>query len=165
MEKIIEILFIGVFATATIDIFALFLKHGLKQATTNWGMVGRWFAGMPRGTFIHRPIGKSPPVNHESAIGWSMHYIIGVVYAGIYLAIVEASTLTQPGLLSAIAFGLATVLAPWLTMQPGLGMGVFARKAPDPWKKRITSLVVHSIFGAALFVSWLIYHRVLTLSN
>lgn len=159
MEQVLQILFVGALATFTIDIFAAFLKHGLNQQTTDWAMVGRWFAGLPRGIFVHRPIGKSLPVKNEKVIGWSMHYIIGVVYAGMYLTLVAMTSLPQPTLFSALIFGLATVIAPWLIMQPGLGMGILARNAPDPWVKRIISLTMHCTFGIALFIFWFVFTR------
>ncbi|MEJ2181520.1 MAG: DUF2938 family protein [Gammaproteobacteria bacterium] len=85
MEQVIQILFVGAFATLAIDICAELLKRGLHKETTDWALVGRWFAGLPRGMLVHRPIGNSPQIKYEKVIGWGMHYIIGVVYAGMYL--------------------------------------------------------------------------------
>jgi len=149
-----QIIFIGVFATLVIDLWAMMLKHGFKQQTTDWGMAGRWFAYLPRGVFIHNPIGKTEPVNNEKLIGWSAHYTTGVIYAWMYIALVTKVFNTQPELISALLFGIVTVLAPWFIMQPGMGMGVLASKTPNPWTKRFQSLTVHSIFGLALYVSW-----------
>jgi hypothetical protein len=49
--------------------------------------------------------------------------------------------------------GIATVLAPFLLMQPGMGLGVFARRAPHPWKARLHSLLMHAVFGLGLYAS------------
>lgn len=144
----------GAFATLVIDLWAMIIKHGFKQQTTDWGMAGRWFAYLPRGVFIHRPIGKTEPVNYEKLIGWSAHYIIGVIYAWMYIAIVAQVLNAQPQLGSALIFGIVTVLAPWFILQPGMGMGVLASKTPNPWTKRFLSLTVHCIFGLALYASW-----------
>jgi sulfite exporter TauE/SafE len=144
----------GIFATLVLDAWALFLKHGLKQATTDWGMVGRWFGHMPRGVFIHRPIGKSPPVANERLIGYAAHYAIGITYAWLYMVIVDTVLSATPGLLSALVFGLATVAAPWFLMQPGLGMGIMASKVPDPGAKRLASLSAHAAFGIGLYLGW-----------
>ena len=154
MQLIIQSVFIGIFATIAIDIYALILKHGLKQTTTDWGMVGRWFAYMPDGQLVHRPISQSSAVKNEKLIGWSAHYIIGITYGWVYLMFVDKVLETSPTPGSALVFGLVTVLAPWLIMQPGLGMGLFARRVPNPWIKRITSLSVHALFGVALFAGW-----------
>lgn len=146
----------GIFATLLIDLWALVVKHGFKQATTDWGMAGRWFAYLPRGVFIHQPIGKTDPVSHERIIGWSVHYAIGVIYAWLYIIIITDGLSMQPALASAVVFGIATVLAPWFIMQPGMGMGVLARKTPNPNTKRLVSLSMHAIFGSGLYVGWLL---------
>ena len=117
-------------------------------------MAGRWFAYLPRGVFIHRPIGKTDPVANEKIIGWTTHYMIGIIYAWMYMVLMTVVFSRQPDLITAVVFGLATVLAPWFILQPGMGMGVFARKAPNPGIKRLVSLSMHAIFGVALFVGW-----------
>ena len=149
-----QILFMGIFATVCIDLWALVLKHGLKQQTTDWGIAGRWFAWIPRGKFFHQPIGKTEPVKHERIIGWTVHYTIGVIYAAMYMIIVNNFMHTEPTLLSAVVFGVVTVVAPWFIMQPGFGMGIMASKVPDPGTKRLMSLSVHAIFGIGLYVGW-----------
>jgi len=151
----------GVFATIIIDLWALVLKYGFKQQTTDWGMAGRWFANLPRGHFIHRPISKTAPVKHENLIGWIMHYIVGITYAGMYIVIVNDVFKTQPTLLNAILFGVVTVVAPWFIMQPGFGMGIMGRYAPNPNMKRLMSLGVHSLFGMALYVGWGISRKII----
>lgn len=147
----------GIFATVIIDLWALVLKHGFKQQTTDWGIAGRWFANIARGNFIHRPIAKTAPVNNERLIGWTVHYIIGVIYAWLYIVIINNILTTQPALSSAILFGIATVVAPWFIMQPGFGMGIMARNTPNPNVKRLMSLSVHAIFGVALYLGWTMY--------
>jgi len=155
-----QILFMGIFATIAIDLWALILKHGFKQQTTDWGMAGRWFAHLPRGKFIHRPISKTEAVNNERLIGWTVHYIIGVIYAWMYIVIINNALSLQPTLSSAVIFGVVTVVAPWFIMQPGFGMGIMARYTPNPNIKRLLSLSVHTIFGAALFVGWRIANEI-----
>jgi hypothetical protein len=154
MDMGLQSLVIGVFATIAIDIWASALKFGLHLPTTDWAMVGRWFGHMPGGRLIHRPIGVSPPIRHELAIGWVAHYIIGILYAFLYLCIMRTVLSKQVSLASAVVFGLTTVLAPWLVLQPGLGLGVFASRAPRPNLIRIISLSVHLVFGASLYLGW-----------
>ena len=156
MTNTAQIFFMGIFATVTIDLWALVLKHGFKQQTTDWGMAGRWFANLPRGKFIHTPISKTAPVKHETPIGWTVHYIVGITYAWMYIIIVNDLLNAEPSLVSATLFGIATVIAPWFIMQPGFGMGIMARHAPNPNVKRLLSLSVHAIFGVALYVGWVI---------
>lgn len=154
-----EILFIavasGAFATVAMDAWALLLKHAAALPTTDWAMVGRWFGHLCRGRLIHRPIGDSPPIPGELAIGWIAHYAVGVVYALLYTGILVITSRT-PTLGSAVLFGLVTLAAPWLVLQPGLGIGVFARFAPRPGLTRAINISMHLIFGAALYPGWLL---------
>lgn len=158
MIELKPVLIMGVLSTIAIDLYTLVLRHGFKQSTTDWAMVGRWFGHMSKGVFSHSPIGKSAAVQNELIIGWSAHFIIGIVYAWLYLFFMTYVMSTQPTLLSALLFGIATVLAPWLILQPGLGLGFFASKTPDPWRKRFLSLSVHAVFGLTLYLSWRLYN-------
>ena len=58
----------------------------------------------------------------------------------------------SPTLLPALAFGLVTVLFPFLVMQPAMGLGVAASRTPRPAAARVQSLVTHAIFGAGLYI-------------
>lgn len=156
MEIIIKSVFIGVFATAVIDLWALLLKKGFGLPTTNWAMVGRWFGHLPRGVFVHNPITESDAVAHEHLIGWVAHYVVGILYALLYFFVVVDVLSTTPTLLSAVVFGLLTLLVPAFILQPGLGLGVFARHAPQPGVTRLISLSLHVIFGVSLFWGWMV---------
>ncbi len=153
--------FIGVVATVALDLWALVLKFGFGVQKTNWSMIGRWFGRMRHGQFVHENIADATPVSGERAIGWTAHYVIGIFYAWIYLYIVQEVLSQRPTLLSAIVFGLVTLAAPWFVMQPGLGLGVFARRAPKPWIPRVTSLLAHTIFGAFLYIGWRLAEQLL----
>jgi hypothetical protein len=48
---------------------------------------------------------------------------------------------------------LATVLFPFLIMQPSLGLGVAASRTPNPMQARLKSLVTHTVFGIGLYLS------------
>lgn len=147
----------GIVATAMIDLWASVLRVGFRLPTTDWGLVGRWFGHMPRGVFLHDSIGKATPIPHERAIGWIAHYGVGILYAFSYLVIVQVLLVEAPSLSSALVFGAATVAVPWLIMQPGLGLGFLASRAPRPNLIRLIGLSVHLVFGASLFLgSWLL---------
>ena len=146
---------VGVVATAVIDLWALFVKHVLGLPATNWAFVGRWVAHLPGGRFVHRPISDSEPVANELAIGWLVHYLVGIAYSYLYL---KALPLMGGEITfgSAVIFGLVTVIAAWFVLQPGLGLGVFARFAPVPFVIRALNLSVHFLFGCGLYLGWLL---------
>jgi hypothetical protein len=153
-----EIITIGVVATLTMDLWQRFLQAmGLPR--TNWGLVGRWVAGFPRGIFTHRPITATPKVRGEAAIGWAFHYAVGIAYAALYLAIMRLGFGSGPTLLSALAFAIALLVAPWFVMQPALGLGFIAARTPNPAAVRAINVSVHAVFGLGLYlgaVAWLV---------
>jgi hypothetical protein len=142
---------IGVGATALLDLWAQLLRLTLGIAPPPWHLVGRWFAGLPRGRFVHRNgIGQSPAVNHERAIGWVMHYLVGVLFAAALLAIWGMEWVQAPRLGPALIVGLVTVGAGWFILQPGMGVGVACSKAPRPNVARLLNIVGHVVFAIGM---------------
>jgi len=79
------------------------------------------------------------------------HYFIWILYAGFYVALVTLYQAGEPSQLSAWLFDLATILSPWFIMQPSLGIGICASKAPKLNMLRLQNFVILSIFGLALY--------------
>ena len=158
MGLAIQGVLIGVIATIGMDIWAAIVKFLFRLPTANWAMVGRWFGHMPRGVFVHHPISVSAPIPNELAVGWIGHYVTGVVYGLAYLYTVQVLLSSGPSLISALIFGLVTLVAPWFIMQPAMGAGVFATRTPRPIVIRLVNLSMHAVFGASLYVGWLLIH-------
>jgi hypothetical protein len=156
MGIVLQGMLIGIIATFVIDIWAIFVKRVLQLPTANWALVGRWFGYLPRGTFIHRPIADSAAIPHELTIGWIAHYVTGIFYGIAYLGVVQGILSQSPSIISALSFGLLTLIAPWLILQPGMGAGVFASRTPRPGTMRLINVSMHAIFGASLYVAWLL---------
>lgn len=150
----------GVIATVALDLWQRLLKLLFGIPPTNWAIVGRWFAHLPRGRFVHAGIAETPAVAGELALGWAAHYLIGVVYGFVYLGIVVLALGGAPSLLNGLVFGACSVVVPWFVMQPGLGLGVMARKAPNPTLPRWLALAAHSFYGVALYVGAAAYRLV-----
>jgi hypothetical protein len=147
----LRILVMGITATVAIDLWATFANRILGWPRTNWGLVGRWIGHMRDGQFAHVSIGSSPAVVHESILGWVFHYVVGCIYAALYLLYVSTVQMGRPSLMSAVLFGLVTILSPWLLMQPALGLGICASKAPRSNLVRLQNLIIHTAFGLALY--------------
>lgn len=109
-----------------------------------------------RGRFRHERIATAEPVRGERAIGWTAHYLIGIVFAGALLAICGLAWARQPTLAPALTLGIATVAAPFLLMQPGMGAGIAASRTPQPNSARLQSLITHAISGLGLYAAALI---------
>src|SRR5262245_52316356 len=125
-SMIIGALISGVIATLIADVWVMLLVKLASIPRTNWGLVGRWVAGMRRGVFVHRRISDAPAVRGELTIGWLFHYAIGIAYGLLYAFWVRTMLGTGPTLVSALIFALVTLVAPWFIMQPALGLGFMA---------------------------------------
>ncbi len=147
---------VGILATITMDIWSLFAKHVLRWPTADWAMAGRWFGHMARGVFAHESIHAAEPIAHERIVGWIGHYVTGIGYGIAYIAIVRLVLETDPTFVSALTFGVVTLVAPWLIMQPSMGAGAFASRTPQPGRIRTVNVSVHVIFGVALYGGWLL---------
>lgn len=149
---LIGAILVGLGATLLIDLWALFLKRAFGIPSLNYCLLGRWVLSMPDGKLVHESIGASPPKPHECPVGWTTHYLIGTGLALAFIILVSGSWLERPTLLPALAFGIATVVVPFLTMQPAFGLGVAASKTPNPNKARLKSLSTHTVFGLGLYL-------------
>ena len=145
--------FIGAGATLTTDLWAIARGRLFGVPAPDWGLVGRWLGHMARGRFRHERIATAEPVRGERVIGRTAHYLIGIAFAGGLLAICGLAWARQPTLAPALAFGMSTVAAPFLLMQPGMGAGFFASRTPDPNAVRLRSLITHAIFGVGLYAA------------
>ena len=101
---------IGLGATLFIDLWALFLKRAFGTPSVNYCLVGRWFRHMPEGRFMHANIANSSQKSFECAVGWIAHYVIGVIYGLVLVALASVDWLTRPTFLPALLFGVGTVL-------------------------------------------------------
>jgi hypothetical protein len=156
LEVIGRSLAIGIGATALLDLWALFLNRAFGIPLANWAMVGRWFAYLPRGRFMHDTIADTPPVANELAIGWIMHYLIGALFAAIVIMIWGLDWARSPTLLPALIVGVVTVGCGWFILQPGMGFGLAASKRPNANQVRLIGLINHVVFGLSLWLAALL---------
>ena len=159
--SLISAILIGLGATLTTDLWALFLNRAFKIASPNYCLVGRWLRYMPEGTFTHSNIASAPQKSAECMIGWIAHYMIGITFAIAFVAWVGNNWLQHPTLLPAILFGIVTVLMPFFIMQPAFGLGLAASKTSNPMQARLRSLMNHIVFGIGLYlfgllINWLL---------
>ncbi len=160
MEYLLVTLFIGIGATAVMDLWGVIRKLLLGIAPPNYGLVGRWFGHMLRGRFRHKAIAASLPIRGEHIIGWTAHYLIGTAYAALLLGIWGFIWIQQPTIGPALAVGIGTVAAPFLIMQPGMGAGIAASRTPHPASARLQSLITHVVFGIGLYAMGWVLHLV-----
>ncbi|CAA0092511.1 Uncharacterised protein [BD1-7 clade bacterium] len=144
--------FIGLGATLVMDTWALFLQRVFNIASLNYAFVGRWVLYMPKGIFKHAGIFASSPKRGEHAVGWTVHYLTGVIFTLALIALTRGQWLYQPTLLPALLVGIFTVGFPFFIMQPAFGLGVAGAKTPTPNQTRVRSLMAHCVFGIGLYI-------------
>ena len=144
-------LLIGTGATAVIDMWAVARRRLLGIPSLDYGLVGRWLVFMTRGRFRHDRIAASPAVQRERLIGWTAHYVIGIAFAAMLLAIWGLDWARHPTIGPALIIGIGSVAAPFLVMQPAMGAGIAASRTPRPSAARFQTLVTHAIFGLGLY--------------
>lgn len=140
----------GLAGTLAMDIWALVLER-FGQARPNWAMPGRWLGHVVRGRVFHDSIGEAEPVGNERALGWALHYGVGVIYGVVFVLIMGAGWLANPTFLPVWIFSILTIAAGWFLLQPGMGLGWAAAKTPAPWKARGMGLVAHTVFAVGMF--------------
>jgi hypothetical protein len=151
MDYVLCSVLTGSGATAVMDIWTFVRKRVLGIPPLDYGLVGRWLAYLARGRFRHHPIAASPPVQGERLIGWTAHYLIGIAFAAVLLALWGLEWARQPTIGPALIVGIGSVAAP--LMQPGMGAGVAASRTPRPGAARFNSLVTHAVFGLGLYAA------------
>lgn len=161
MNSLLATVLIGVGATAFADLWSLLRRSLFGVPLPNFGLVGRWIGWMPRGRFVHASIAAAPAIPAERATGWTAHYLIGISFAALLPLYWGTDWLVAPRPGPALAVGVATVLAPYLLLQPGMGAGIAASKTPRPWTARMHSLVMHAVFGLGLYLAALLVSRLL----
>jgi hypothetical protein len=156
LEFVLRVALIGIGATAVMDLWAAFQKLVFGVPSLDYGMVGRWMGHVARGCFVHENIGKSSPVRGERVIGWGAHYAIGIVFAGLLVALWGLDWAHNPTPLPALMIGLLTIVAPFFILQPGMGAGIAASRTPSPNVARLRSFIAHTAFGVGLYGSALL---------
>jgi hypothetical protein len=156
LEYVLRAGLIGIGATAAMDLWAIFLKRAFGVFSLDYRLLGRWIGHIPNGRLIHETIAKASPVPGERVVGWSAHYLIGITFAALLLAIWGLEWARAPSLFPPLFIGTVTIIAPFFILQPGMGAGVAASKTPKPNVARLKSLGTHSVYGLGLYgAAWL----------
>jgi Protein of unknown function (DUF2938) len=156
LDLIWRALIIGIGGTAAMDLWALLLAAAFGMPLPDWGLVGRWFAHLAKGTFFHGDIAQAQAIANETGIGWFAHYAIGIVYAGALVVLAGPAWMSHPTFLPAWIIGLVTVGAGWFILQPGMGAGWAASLRPHPMRIRVLNILAHSVFAAGMFAAALL---------
>jgi hypothetical protein len=152
-----DTILLGIGATLVLDAWCVVRQPLLGQAPADYAPIGRWVAHMARGRFRHADIARAARMRGERALGWLVHYLVGIGFA-VLLSLLAPAWLGAPTIGTALAFGLATVLVPWLVVMPALGAGIAASRSRDPAAARRQSIATHLAFGLGLHAAGLALH-------
>ena len=153
-------LFIGVGATAVMDLWGLARKPLLGIAPPNYALVGRWIAHMTHGRFRHDSIAASAPVRGEHILGWTAHYLIGIAFAALLIGIWGFAWVRHPTIGPALAVGIGSRWRAFPPMQPGGLPASPASRTPRPASARPASLITHAVFGLGLYAAGQVVHLI-----
>jgi hypothetical protein len=151
-ETLLRTACVGIGATAFMDAWLL-LRARFGGPAVGFAPVGRWVGHMRHGRFVHAGIAQAAPVAGEQALGWAAHYLVGIAFAAALVGLAGEGWLRAPSPGPALAFGVATVAAPLLVMQPAMGAGLAASKTASPWTQRLRSTANHAVFGLGLYLA------------
>lgn len=152
LQDTARVVAIGIGATVVMDLWLLVLQR-LGVPTLNFAFIGRWIGHLGHGQWRHEAIAKAPAFAGELALGWLFHYVVGIVFAALLVALQGAAWTANPSLLPALCLGLATVVVPLFVMQPAMGAGIASAKTATPWRNRARSAVNHTVFGVGLYLA------------
>ena len=147
---------IGIGGTIALDIRAYLVNKIFGLPATNWAIVGRWIVNMKTGKFINHNLTNSPNIYGELAIGWIVHYLIGIFYGFILLFICGIEWCNSPTILPAMIIAWVSLAAPFLIMMPGMGIGIAGCNTPNQMITIVKSIAAHSMFGDGMFITTLI---------
>ena len=86
-------------------------------------------------------------------MGWLAHYAIGITFSALMASVIGSAWAASPTLAPAVMFGIVTVTAPLLVLQPALGAGVASSKTNAPLRNSFKSLMNHTVFGIGLYLA------------
>ncbi len=152
VHNIAAVFAIGLGATALVDLWNALLKRAVGLRSLDYCLLGRWIRHMANGTFRHVSITDTPQKPLECAVGWVVHYTIGVVLTVVFVLVASGDWLSRPTLWPALLYGIGTVVFPLFVMQPSLGLGVASSRTSNPTQARLKSLATHAVFGVGLWV-------------
>ncbi len=159
-QQLVQVALIGAGATAVLDGWLMLLKR-LGVPGSSFALIGRWVGHLASGRVVHASIAKATPVAHELALGCLTHYAVGIVFAGLLVALNGWPWTREPSLLPALMLGVATVVMPLFVMQPAMGAGFAGSRTSAPLKNGLRSLANHAVFGCGLYLAAATLARVL----
>ncbi len=150
----IDLILIGICSCILFDVWQRIFQIFTSIPPSNWTLVGRWFIGLiSNGQLIANQLSQQPEAEHETPIGWAVHYAVSIGYAYAFFILLQLG-IVEPTVTHGLVFGVVSVLVPWLFFIPAMGNGILASKTPNPRLACALALMMHSLFGLSLGVGF-----------
>jgi hypothetical protein len=152
----------GVVATLTMDVGSTVIRKVGITAGLPPAIIGRWFAHILRGRFVHHTIADAPDVPGQLPLALACHYLIGIALTVVFVTLLQRSPIRPESrggtVAAALAFGALTNALPWLLMFPAMGFGWFGSDGPRDYLLLRSSFLNHLVFGLGLAIAttWII---------
>ena len=129
-KKLTSVLKSGIIATAAMTLLMFMAPMmGMPEMP-----IGKMLAG-----FMHLPV----------ALGWAMHFMIGIVLAAGYEFIFK-SRLKGNDAVKGLLYALIPFFMAQLLVMPMMGAGLFSSNTPMPMMMVMGSLIGHLVYGIVL---------------
>lgn len=152
---LLNVFLIGFISTFIADLITIIVKTIVKIPSLDFAWVGRWVLYINKGQYWHQTIIQSPALPYEKIVGWLVHYLIGIITAGIMLWSYPLFTSILSIESYAFLFGIITIILPFAIMQPAFGFGFAACKTPQPNIAHFRSFLFHLYLGFGLCLATL----------
>ena len=149
---LVRVLLAGVLATMTMDLVSALGRFLGVLGGVRPELFARWIGLALRGDVVHPDIATAPDTPVPLGIALAIHYLIGIVLAAGYVALVGRAR-GRLGPIHAVAYGVATSVFAWLVMFPAMGFGVLGLEGPSDARLFRTSIINHLAYGLGLGIA------------
>ena len=150
MDLVVTGVVAGVLGTLVMDSLNLLFARTGMLPKIDVAMIGRMAVGWARGRFRYGHPREMEQVAHEMLYGYVTHHTIGVGLAVTYVLGWDLLVGGPASPVWALAYGVATTIAPWFFVFPSMGLGVFGRRSPEGMRAPLSSLANHLFYGVGI---------------
>lgn len=167
MPNFLMAVFCGIISTITMDLGSVILTQVRMTDYVQFRMIGRYANGFLRGRLLYDNPMSVEATRFEFAKGIVGHYLIGVFLASLFIFIIAQIKLNAHLLIQAIGYGVISLAIPWVLLSPALGLGLAAKKVPEPNRSKMlrANVVNHVLYGIGLYVGVSLYQYFLNMPS
>lgn len=158
IRMIFILILIGIISTLVMDIGGALLRAAGITSGTPPELTGKWIHSVFKGNIMVDDIRTSPGEQVSLSRFLAYHYIIGILLASFFYALVLLLKIEHIEWWLPLFYGLATTLIPAFLMFPSMGFGILGLQGPAEYLLLRTAILGHLFYGIGLTlaVKWLL---------